>query len=96
MERHRQAWGVIRSVLHENVSFGIIKAIVGRAGLDPTRIAHLEQPSGAASASKSQLLAAIDRQVAEMDEERFGQFLRVVTEVTTRPAGPGAASALTQ
>lgn len=84
MERHRQAWGVIRSVLHEKFTFGTIKAITGRAGLDPTRMAHLEQTSGTASASKSQLLSAVDRQVGEMDQQRAGQFLRIVTEEMLR------------
>jgi len=84
MERHRQAWGVIRSVLHEKFHFGPIKAIAGRAGLDPTQMAHLEQTSGSTGASKSQLLSAVDRQVGEMDDQRVGQFLRIVTEEMVR------------
>ena len=84
MERQRQVWGVIRSVLHEKFTFGQIKAIVGLAGLDPTRMAHLEQTSGAASASKSEVLSAIDKQVGEMDEHRFTQFSRIVTEEMLR------------
>ncbi len=84
MECLRQAWGIIRSVLHEKFTFGMIKVVTGRAGLDPTEIAHLEQTSGAASASKSQLLSAVDRQVGEMDEQRTGQFLRIVTEEMLR------------
>ncbi len=84
MDHHRQAWGIIRSILHEKCSFGSIKAISGRAGLDPTRMAHLEQTSGAASATKSQLLSAIDHQVAEMDEQRVSQFLRITTEEMLR------------
>ena len=84
MERLRQAWGIIRSLLHEKFTFGTIKAVAGRTGLDPTQMAHLEQTSGAASASKSQLLSAIDRQVGGMDQQRAGQFLRIVTEEMLR------------
>ncbi len=85
MEHHRQAWGVIRSVLHEKFAFGKIKAIAGRAGLDAIRMAHLEQTQGPASgASKSQVLSAIDCQVGEMDEQRLGQFLRIMTEEMLR------------
>lgn len=84
MNRNRQAWGVIRSVLLENFTFGTIKAIVGCAGLDPTRMAHLEQTSGHRGSSKSQLLSAIDFQVGEMDEQHVGQFLRIVTEEMLR------------
>ena len=81
MERFRQAWGVIRSVLHERFTFGKIKAIAGRAGLDATQMAHLEQTQGPASgASKSEVLSAIDCQVGEMDEQRLGQFLRITAE----------------
>lgn len=85
MERHRQAWSVVRSVLHEKFHFGPIKAVAGRAGIDLTQMAHLEQTSGPATgASKSQLLSAIDQQVGEMDEQRVGQFLRIVTEEMLR------------
>lgn len=84
MEHHLQAWGIIRSILHEKCAFGSIKAISGRAGLDPTRMAHLEQITGAASATKSQLLSAIDRQVAQMDQQRISQFLRITTEEMLR------------
>lgn len=71
-------WGVLRSVLHERVSFGDIKSVVGRAGIDPTRLAHLEQKSGSGGASKSQLLSAIDHQVAEFDSSQCEQFNRAV------------------
>ena len=84
MERYHQAWGVIRSVLHEKYNFGTIKAIVGRTGLDMTQMSHLEQRSGGSSASKSQLLSAIDRQVGQMEGLRFVQFLRIVTEEMLR------------
>lgn len=84
MNRNRQAWGVIRSVLLENFTFGTIKAIAGSAGLDPTQMAHLEQTSGHRSASKSQLLSAIDRQVGELDEQQAGRFLCIVTEEMLR------------
>ncbi|MEI6314422.1 MAG: hypothetical protein WCO89_06095 [Syntrophus sp. (in: bacteria)] len=86
MERHHQTWGVIRSILHEKYSFGTIKAIAGRAGLDMIQMSHLEQTSRTrkSSASKSQVLSAIDAQVACMEEHRFIQFLRIVTEEMLR------------
>lgn len=86
MEHERQAWSVIRSILHgRKFSFGKIKAVVGHAGLDMVKMAHLEQIQGTRNgASKSQLLSAIDLQVGEMDPQRFHQFLRIIAEEMVR------------
>ena len=86
MEREHQCWSVIRSILHgRKFPFGKIKAIVGHAGLDMPKMAHLEQTQGPMSgATKSQLLSAIDSQVEVMDHQRFYQFLRIVTEEMVR------------
>jgi len=83
MEDPQTIWSLIRSVLHESVSFGTIKAIVGLAGVDMTRLAHLEQrPSG--GASKSQLLSSVDSQFAEMDSAKRERFIRITTEEILR------------
>ena len=67
--------GVVRSMLTQNFTFGVIKENTGLGGLDMSRMAHLEQSSGSQpSASKSELLSAVDEQVREMDE---GLFQRV-------------------
>jgi hypothetical protein len=79
-----EAWSVIRSILHERVSFGSIKVIAGLGGIDLTRMAHLEQTTGSGGATKSQLLSAIDQQISEMDETRRLQFIRIVIEETLR------------
>jgi len=85
MKSHRQAWSVIRSVLHEKFSFGNIKAVVGLAGLDMPRMAQVEyNTSGRQNVSKSQLLSAIDGQVSDMEEQRVVQFVRITTEEMLR------------
>jgi hypothetical protein len=86
MDLEYQIWSVIRSILHGNkFSFGTIKAVVGHAGLDMVKMAHLEQTQGPRSgASKSQLLSAIDLQVGEMNQQRFHQFLLIITEEMVR------------
>lgn len=77
-------WGILRSFLHETFSFGSIKAVVGRAGLDLSRMAHLEQVAGSGGATKSQVLSAIDLQVGPLDDDRRRQFERIVTEEMIR------------
>lgn len=79
MEDPQTIWSLIRSILHESVSFGTIKAIVGLAGVDMTRLARLEQrPSG--GASKSQLLSGVDLQIAEMENAARERFIRITAE----------------
>lgn len=79
-----ESWSVIRSLLHEKFSFGVIKVIAGLGGIDLTRMAHLEQISGSGGATKSQLLSAIDQQISEMNETRRQQFVKIVTEEMLR------------
>jgi hypothetical protein len=81
MQQAITIWSVIRSLLHENLSFGAIKAVVGLSGIDMTRLAHLEQrqpPSR--SASKSQLLSVIDLQIGAMEPLDQDRFIRITTE----------------
>ena len=49
-----------------------------------TQMSHLEQRSSGSSASKSELLSAIDRQVGQLEELQFVRFLRIVTEEMLR------------
>ena len=53
-------WGSIRSLLVTEFTFGEIKEITGLAGLDLTKISHLQQMLRG-GASKSQLMTGIDR-----------------------------------
>lgn len=77
-------WSIIRSVLHEDFHFGEIKAILGHGGIDLIRLSHLEQTSGSGGATKSQLLSAVDFQIAEMYEDRRQHFLPIVIEEMVR------------
>jgi len=73
------AWSAISTVLHDNFSFYDIKQLVGLAGFDRTRIAHLEQKQGG-GASKGQLLTAIDKGVGEFSDGEKRHFLNVLVE----------------
>jgi len=72
-------WGPIRSSLTANFSFGSIKEIVGYAGIDMSKLSHLEQKSQG-GATKSQLLSAIDSQVGSIDEKNVGKIATIVCE----------------
>ena len=74
-----QAWNALRTALQGSFSFYDIREIVGLAGLDLTRIAHLEQKAGG-GASKGQLMTGIDRVFGEVDEEGRRHFLAIVAE----------------
>ena len=74
-----QAWNALRTLLQSSFSFYDIKEIVGLAGLDLTRIAHLEQKADG-GASKGQLMTGIDGVFAEIDEEGRRHFLAIVAE----------------
>jgi hypothetical protein len=74
-----QAWNALRTALQDSFNFYEIKEIVGLAGLDLTRIAHLEQKAGG-GASKGQLMTGIDRVFGEVDEEGRRHFLAIVAE----------------
>lgn len=76
---YENLWGPVRSVLQDSFSFGDIKSIVGTAGLDITKIAHLNQ-AGFGGASKGQLMTAIDRVYTEMVPEEKKQFVTIAVE----------------
>jgi hypothetical protein len=83
MEEPIILWSPIRSVLYESFSFGTIKAIIGLAGIDMTRLAHLEQRTSGGS-SKSELLSGVDSQIAKMDKSTLERFIRITTEEILR------------
>ena len=76
-------WGPIRSSLTTVFSFGDIKQIVGYAGIDMSQLSHLEQKTQG-SASKSQLLSAIDAQVGRMDANKAGIVASICCEEMLR------------
>ena len=73
------AWNAVSAVLKES-SFYDIKEIVGLAGFDSALIAHLVQKSGFNSASKGQLITAIDGGLARFSVEDKRRFLNIVVE----------------
>ncbi len=75
-------WGPIRSVL-ERLSFSTIKDVVGLAGVDLRKLAHLDQKFSG-GASKGQLMTAIDSTIGDMDGVQFQRLLRIVTEELLR------------
>jgi hypothetical protein len=72
-------WGPIRSALINNFSFGSIKEIVGYSGIDMCQLSHLEQKSQG-SATKSQLLSAIDKQIGTMSADDAGRVASICCE----------------
>lgn len=72
------AWPPARTCL-QGFRFDEIKDISGLAGFDVTAVAELVQHSGS-SVTKGQLLAAIDRQLRDMDAQHTAQFLAILME----------------
>jgi hypothetical protein len=72
------AWPPARTCL-QGFPFDEIKDIAGLAGFDVTAAADLVQRSGS-SATKGQLLAAIDRQLRDMDAHHTARFLAILME----------------
>ncbi|MFK0573227.1 hypothetical protein [Endozoicomonas sp.] len=72
-------WGPVRSLL-TNFTFAEIKEITGYADLDISSLAHMEQKSGTGSASKSQLLTAIDKQISLLDHKRQARIATICCE----------------
>lgn len=72
------AWPPARSCL-QDFKFDAIKDIAGLAGFDVTAAADLVQ-GGGTMVSKGQLLAAIDGQLRDMDEQRTARFLTILME----------------
>jgi len=73
------AWSAVSAVLKNKFSFYDIKEIVGLAGFDSGKIAHLVQRSGS-SVSKGQLITAIDRGLSDFTDESKRHFLNIVVE----------------
>lgn len=83
MSEVAQAWSAIRTTLQSSFSFYDIKEIVGLAGLDLTRIAHLEQRAGG-GASKGQLMTGIDGIFGTCNEVERKRFVAIVAEEVLR------------
>ena len=81
-----QAWSALAAVLRESYSFYDIKEVMGLAGLDVTRLAHLEQRRGG-GASKGQLITALDGEVGGLDNVTKQGVLNHLAEtiVSQRP-----------
>jgi hypothetical protein len=80
----RFAWPPVRACLQE-FSFYDIKSVAGLAGFDVTVAAHLEQNrSDGRSASKGQLMTAVDGQVSKMEPAGRRRFLTLLIEEILR------------
>jgi hypothetical protein len=73
------AWSATSAVLKNNFSFYDIKEIVGLAGFDSSRIAHLVQRSGS-TVSKGQLITSIDQGLSDFSDDTKRHFLNIVIE----------------
>jgi len=73
------AWSAISAVLKNTFSFYDIKEIVGLAGFDSTKIAHLVQRSGS-SVSKGQLITEIEQHLSGFTIKDKRHFVNVVIE----------------
>ena len=81
-----QAWSALRVVLRE-LTFYDIKEVVGLAGVDVTRLAHLEQRA-AGGASKGQLITALDGELGQLDETTKSRVLsHIAEEIIERQPG---------
>ncbi|HBN8226394.1 TPA: hypothetical protein L3690_001839 [Pseudomonas aeruginosa] len=81
MTTSSKAWGAIRPSLSDE-SFNDIKTIVGLSGLDVSELSHLVQKSSgmSGSATKGQLMTAIDSAFGEMNDQDRRNFVALVTE----------------
>ena len=73
------AWSAASAVLKNNFSFYNIKEIVGLAGFDSSKIAHLVQRSGS-TVSKGQLITVIDQGLSDFNDDNKRHFLNIVVE----------------
>lgn len=73
------AWSATSAVLKNTFSFYDIKEIVGLAGFDTGKIAHLVQKSGS-SVSKGQLISEIERELNNFSDNDKRHFLNIVIE----------------
>ena len=74
-----QAWGAIRAVLPEALTFYDIKEVAGLRGIDMTRLSGLVQRAGG-GASKGQLMSALDREVGELPHQSKSRVLSGIAE----------------
>lgn len=72
-------WNPLRSLLQQNFNFGEIKDIVGLAGMDLTKLAHLQQTQNGGT-SKSQLMTGIDGVFRDIEGANINRFIRIATE----------------
>ncbi|HBO7424850.1 TPA: hypothetical protein L4892_004224 [Pseudomonas aeruginosa] len=77
-----KAWGTVRSIL-ERSTFNDIKSIVGLAGMDLISLSGLQQTQGK-SATKGNLLSAIDGELRKMSSGECQTFVSFVVEELLR------------
>lgn len=73
------AWGSIRGIVREELSFTEIKDLVGEAGLPVHKLSHLQQMLNG-GASKGQLMGGIDELVNALDENVRDRFVAACVE----------------
>ena len=73
------AWGSIRGIVRESLSFAQIKDLVGEAGLPIHKLAHLQQKLSG-GASKGQLMDGIDGLFNNLYEDSRDRFVAACTE----------------
>jgi hypothetical protein len=78
-KRVGDAWGSIRGIIRETLSFSQIKDLVGEAGLPIHRLAHLQQKSKG-GASKGQLMDGIDGLFNALDEDGRDRLVAACVE----------------
>lgn len=78
-KRVGDAWGSIRGIIRESLSFAQIKDLVGESGLPIHKLAHLQQKSKG-GASKGQLMDGIDGLFNELDEDGRNRFVASCVE----------------
>ncbi len=70
-----EIWSAVRGILRKEFTFGDIKDLVGRGGLEVEKLAHLSQ-GGRRPASKAELLDGIERLLNECSEDQRDLFVR--------------------
>lgn len=81
------AWGPIRACLEELI-FHQIKQVAGLAGLDTSKLAHvdeyLDKDGKPKRPTKGTLMAAIDQELTQMPADKQHRFMRIAAEETLR------------
>lgn len=73
------AWGSIRGIAREELSFTEIKDLVGESGLPVHKLSHLQQKLNG-GASKGQLMDGIDELLNALDENARDRFVSACVE----------------